>query len=80
MDPVLNAGGYGILLRRGNSPAIHIRGDDLPRKMADNSFLCFQSWIFLAGASGMIVGNYLTTQGRDIGMDMDMIQSVQEFS
>jgi len=40
----------------------------------------FQSWIFLAGASGMIVGNYLTTQGRDIGMDMDMIQSVQEFS
>jgi len=35
----------------------------------------FQSWIFLAGASGMIVGNYLTTQGRDIGMDRDMIQS-----
>ncbi|SEM39049.1 biotin synthase [Syntrophus gentianae] len=40
----------------------------------------FQSWVFLAGASGMIVGNYLTTQGRDIGMDQDMIATVQEFS
>jgi len=40
----------------------------------------FQSWIFLAGASGMIVGNYLTTQGRDIGMDMDMIKTTQEYS
>jgi len=40
----------------------------------------FQSWVFLAGASGMIVGNYLTTQGRDIGMDQDMIATMQEIS
>lgn len=33
----------------------------------------FQSWIFLAGANGIMVGNYLTTQGRDIQMDHDMI-------
>jgi biotin synthase len=40
----------------------------------------FQSWVFLAGASGIIVGNYLTTQGRDIGMDLDMIKTTQEYS
>jgi len=40
----------------------------------------FQSWVFLAGASGMIVGNYLTTQGRDIGMDQDLIATMQEIS
>lgn len=33
----------------------------------------FQSWVFLAGASGLMVGNYLTTRGRSIDMDMDMI-------
>lgn len=36
----------------------------------------FQSWIFLAGANGLMVGNYLTTTGRDIGMDMAMIRSM----
>ncbi len=40
----------------------------------------FQSWIFLAGASGMIVGNYLTTQGRDIAMDLDLISVTREIS
>lgn len=40
----------------------------------------FQSWIFLAGASGMIVGNYLTTQGRDIAMDLDLIAVTREIS
>lgn len=40
----------------------------------------FQSWVFLAGASGVIVGNYLTTQGRDVGMDQDMIATAQEFA
>jgi biotin synthase len=35
-----------------------------------------QSWIFAAGATGMLVGNYLTTQGRDIQADMDMIRDL----
>ena len=35
----------------------------------------FQSWVFLAGASGLMVGNYLTTCGRDIETDMEMIAS-----
>ncbi|MDP2268770.1 MAG: biotin synthase BioB, partial [Deltaproteobacteria bacterium] len=35
-----------------------------------------QSWIFAAGANGMLVGNYLTTQGRDIKADMDMIKDL----
>ena len=34
----------------------------------------YQSWIMLAGANGFMIGNYLTTQGRNIKMDMDMIQ------
>jgi len=33
----------------------------------------FQSWVFLAGASGLMVGNYLTTCGRSIETDMEMI-------
>lgn len=33
----------------------------------------FQSWIFYSGANGLMVGNYLTTQGRDTKMDLEMI-------
>jgi biotin synthase len=32
-----------------------------------------QSWIFFAGASGMMVGDYLTTKGREIDDDLRMI-------
>jgi biotin synthase len=32
-----------------------------------------QSWIFLAGASGTMVGNYLTTPGRPVAVDRQMI-------
>lgn len=32
----------------------------------------FQSWVYLAGADGLMVGNYLTTSGRDAAMDIDM--------
>ncbi|PIP07655.1 MAG: biotin synthase BioB [Syntrophobacteraceae bacterium CG23_combo_of_CG06-09_8_20_14_all_50_8] len=35
-----------------------------------------QSWIFAAGANGLLVGNYLTTQGRDINADMEMIKDL----
>jgi biotin synthase len=33
----------------------------------------FQSWIFAAGANGVMVGNYLTTKGRSIDADLEMI-------
>lgn len=33
----------------------------------------FQSWIFAAGANGLMVGNYLTTQGRNLEADLEMI-------
>jgi len=36
----------------------------------------FQSWVFLAGANGLMVGNYLTTQGRSITMDLEMIAAL----
>jgi biotin synthase len=36
----------------------------------------FQSWIFTAGANGVMIGNYLTTQGRHIGMDLSMIAAL----
>jgi len=36
----------------------------------------YQSWIFTAGANGMMIGNYLTTQGRNAQMDIDMIKVV----
>jgi biotin synthase len=34
----------------------------------------FQSWMFFAGANGLMVGNYLVTSGRDIYADFQMIQ------
>ena len=34
----------------------------------------FQSWIFMAGASGLMLGNYLTTQGRSASRDLEMIR------
>lgn len=37
----------------------------------------FQSWIFMAGASGTMVGNYLTTVGRDRDTDLQMIQDAE---
>lgn len=37
----------------------------------------YQSWIFMAGANGVMIGNYLTTRGRDTGMDVDMIATWQ---
>lgn len=38
----------------------------------------YQSWVFAAGANGIMVGNYLTTQGRDLEMDMEMIREWQK--
>jgi biotin synthase len=37
----------------------------------------FQSWIFMAGASGTMVGNYLTTSGRDRDIDLQMIKDAE---
>ncbi|RJP87095.1 MAG: biotin synthase BioB [Desulfobacteraceae bacterium] len=37
----------------------------------------YQSWIFMAGANGVMIGNYLTTRGRDMGMDLEMIDTWQ---
>ena len=36
-----------------------------------------QSWIFLAGASGTMTGNYLTTAGRDPELDRQMINDLK---
>lgn len=33
-----------------------------------------QSWIFYAGASGMMVGGYLTTAGRTVAQDLRMVR------
>jgi biotin synthase len=33
----------------------------------------FQSWVFAAGANGLMVGNYLTTKGRNLEADLEMI-------
>jgi len=37
-----------------------------------------QSWIFMAGADGMMVGNYLTTSGRDLAIDHQMLADAGE--
>jgi len=35
-----------------------------------------QSWIFMAGANGMMVGNYLTTAGREARTDLEMLKDL----
>lgn len=37
----------------------------------------FQSWIFMAGASGTMVGTYLTTSGRDRVADLQMFRDAE---
>ncbi len=37
----------------------------------------YQSWTFLAGANGLMIGNYLTTQGRNAEMDTTMIKEME---
>jgi len=36
----------------------------------------FQSWIFPAGATGFIIGDYLTRKGRDAEQDLKMIKAL----
>lgn len=36
-----------------------------------------QSWIFMAGASGTMVGNYLTTTGRNRETDLQMLKDLE---
>lgn len=36
----------------------------------------YQSWVFMAGANGLMLGNYLTTAGRKPEHDMDMIRQM----
>lgn len=36
-----------------------------------------QSWIFMAGASGTMIGNYLTTSGRDRSVDLQMFADIE---
>lgn len=37
----------------------------------------FQSCIFMAGANGMMVGNYLTTSGRNFEMDLQLLEDAE---
>lgn len=37
----------------------------------------YQSWLPLAGANGMMIGNYLTTMGRDLARDQRMMEHGQ---
>ncbi|HEX2973360.1 MAG TPA: hypothetical protein VHP11_13580, partial [Tepidisphaeraceae bacterium] len=48
-------------------------------KVAGGREVCLrdlQSWIFYAGASSMIIGNYLATKGRTAEMDHQMVQDL----
>ncbi len=36
-----------------------------------------QSWIFMAGASGTMVGNYLTTSGRELATDIQLFEDLE---
>lgn len=40
------------------------------------TFGAWQSWLFLAGANALMIGNYLTTSGRDTGDDLAMLEAL----
>jgi biotin synthase len=42
----------------------------------ENNLRDLQSWMFLAGASGTMIGNYLTTTGRTPDIDRQMIKDL----
>ena len=43
----------------------------------DKNLRDLQSWIFMAGASGAMVGNYLTTAGRPVEQDWQMLRDLE---
>ena len=43
----------------------------------DRNLRDLQSWIFMAGASGAMVGNYLTTAGRPVEQDWQMLKDLE---
>jgi biotin synthase len=43
----------------------------------DKNLRDLQSWIFLAGASGAMIGNYLTTAGRPVEQDWQMLKDLE---
>ena len=55
----------------------------LPRKMItvcggrEKNLRDLQSWMFFAGASGTMIGNYLTTTGRGTDDDWQMLQDLE---
>jgi len=53
---------------------------DKPIKIAGGRETCLrdlQSWMFFAGASSTMAGNYLTTQGRDAEKDLQMFEDLE---
>jgi biotin synthase len=42
----------------------------------DRNLRDLYSWIFFAGADGMMIGNFLTTVGRDVKADLEMIRQL----
>ena len=38
----------------------------------------FQAMIFMAGANGMLIGGYLTTKGREVEADRDLIKEIKK--
>lgn len=43
----------------------------------DKNLRDLQSWIFMAGASGAMIGNYLTTTGRPVEQDWQMLRDLE---
>lgn len=41
----------------------------------EKTLVDFQSFVFMAGANGLMIGNYLTTAGRNLQIDLDMIRT-----
>jgi biotin synthase len=56
---------------------IHPRADITVCGGREPTLRDYQSWVFMAGANGLMIGNYLTTKGRNIGMDLEMIETWQ---
>ncbi len=56
---------------------IHPRADIIVCGGREPVLRDYRSWLFLAGANGLMIGNYLTTQGRKLQMDLDLVREMQ---
>ncbi len=68
--------GGSLLLMKDVIPLLNVEGTDILDLASMTNLRDLQSLALLAGANGLIIGNYLTTPGRNAEEDLRMISDL----